>query len=326
MILTATLILLLVLSAFFSSFETALATLNKAKLKAILNSSGLSIFRDWLRKPALIFSTILIGNNFVNIAFSSILSFWIISFFVSAGYSDNVSSLAAMLATSFLVLLFGEIMPKNIATTYPREVALALGGFMNFVKVLFLPATKVTSAISNKILGLKTLEEEISINRSDIGELSHTLDQKDAFLKIISRVLALSKTRISRIMTPRKDIVGINLEKEWNEIRDVIIDSGISRFPAYYHVLENLAGVIYTREICAAAVERGAVDLKRHIRPAFFIEENATALETYRKLVARRVHIAVVVDEKSTIRGIVTMEDLLEEIFGSILDEYDLVK
>jgi len=329
------LIILLILSGFFSSMETSLATLNKAKIKAILGLKKLKIFRDWLLRPSSVFSTILIGNNFVNIAFSSILSFSIITALVSDGVSKEVSSLLALVATSALILFFGEILPKNIATTYPRKVSENLGGFLNFVGFILHPFTELITAVSNRIVGAEAVSADLRIDRVDISELSMTIAHtdvgilpgtggEDAFSKSISKVLSMSQMTVGKIMTPKKEIEGIDLNVDWEKIRERIIESGISRFPAYYGGLKNLAGVLYTREICNALILEKTVDLKQYVHKTFYIDESDNALNAYRKMVKNRVHIAVVVNEKFKIRGIITMEDLLEEIFGPILDEYDL--
>lgn len=329
------LILLLVLSGVFSSMETSLATLNKAKIKAIFGLKKLKIFRDWLIRPSSVFSTILIGNNFVNIAFSSILSFSIITALVADGVSTEVSSLLAIVATSALILFFGEILPKNIATTYPRKVSETFGGFLNFIGFILTPFTELITAVSNRIVGFKAVSADLRIDRFDISELSMTIVHADvgalpgtggvdAFSKSISKVLSMSQMTVGRIMTPRKEIEGIDLNMDWEKIRERIIESGISRFPSYYGSLKNLAGILYTREICNALILERTIDLKQYVHKPFYIDESDNALNAYRKMVKNRVHIAVVVNEKFKIRGIITMEDLLEEIFGPILDEYDL--
>ncbi|MFH1957300.1 MAG: hemolysin family protein [bacterium] len=365
---TVVLVFLLALSGIFSSMETSLATLNKAKIKALLELKKQKIFRDWLIKPTSVFSTILVGNNLVNIAFSSLLSFYIMSALISRGVSSGASSFLALIAASTLILFFGEIMPKNIATTYPRKVSETFGGFLNFTGFILSPFTELLAAASNRLVGSEKASSDLRISRVDINELSMSTTHADsgalpgadgvnAFSKIISKVLSLSHLTTGEIMTPRKEITGLDLNMDWERIKTRIVDSGISRFPAYYGGLKNLAGILYTREICNALIMKktigpvinktppaaddrltegssagfssgatisSGVDLKQYVHKPFYIDEKDSALNAYRKMVKNRIHIAVVVNDKFRIRGIITMEDLLEEVFGPILDEYDL--
>ncbi len=359
---TVVLVFLLALSGIFSSMETSLATLNKAKIKHLFELKRQKIFRVWLINPNSVFSTILVGNNLVNIAFSSLLSFYIMSALISRGVSTGVSSLLALVATSALILFFGEIMPKNIATTYPREVSETLGGFLNFTGFILSPFTELLAALSNFLVGSEKASSDLRISRFDINELSRSITHADtgalpgadgvnAFSKIISKVLSLSHLTMGEIMTPRKEIVGLDLNAGWEKIKTQIVDSGISRFPAYYGSLKNLAGILYTREICNALILKknidlqatddrlpegsavcspsgatisNGVDLKQFVHKPFYIDEKDSALDAYRKMVKNRTHIAVVVNDEFKIRGIITMENLLEEVFGPILDEYDL--
>jgi len=315
---------LLVFSGVFSSMETSLATLNRARIKSLFNQTKLRIFSDWLLRPGSVLSAILIGNNFVNIAFSSILSYIIISEVVSKGFSGGMASFAALVITSALLLFFGEIMPKNIATTYPQKVSEAFGSFLNFVSFVLRPFTNFTSYVSEILIGNTSRSSDLRISRGDIGELSENLEDKESFSKIITKVLALNHKKLSEVMTPRKKIVGLDLNLTPVAVEERIIDSGISRFPVYYGSLKNIVGIVYAREIVKELILKGKIDIKQYAHRPLFIEGNMTVLHAYRQLVNKRVHIALVTDTSGDIAGIVTMEDLLEEIFGDILDEYDL--
>ncbi len=315
---------LLVFSGVFSSMETSLTHLNRARLKSLYNQTKLRIFSDWLLKPASVLSTILIGNNFVNIAFSSVLSYIIINEFLSRGLSGSAASFAALVITSAFLLFFGEIMPKNIATTYPQKVGKALGGFLNFVSFVLRPFTNFTSYFSALLIGSSAGSSDLRISRGDIGELSETLEDKESFSKIIAKVLSLNQKKLSAVMTPRERIVGLDLNLSPETVEEQIMDSGISRFPVYYGSLKNIVGIVYAREIVKELILKGKIDIKQYAHRPLFIEGDTTVLSAYRQLVNKRVHIALVTDAPGNITGIVTMEDLLEEIFGDILDEYDL--
>ena len=324
MILVLTLVCLLFLSGIFSSMETSLATLNKAKIKALFISSKMKIFKDWITSPSSVYSTILIGNNLVNISFSSLLSFVVIEWSHRRGLSAGASVAVALAATTSLILFFGEIMPKNIATTYPRQVSENVGWILNIFRIALLPFTETITVFSNWIIGYKSPSRDLLISRGDIGELSKTLAADDRSSKIISKILTLSQKKVSEIMTPRREIIGIDLSKSTEKIRELITDSGVSRFPAYYGSLKNLAGIIYTREIVTSAILGVHEDFRRYIHRPFFIESETSLLAAYRNMLKNRVHIAVVEEADKKLVGIVTMENLLEEIFGEILDEYDL--
>ena len=315
---------LLIFSGVFSSMETSLATLNRARVKALFNQTKLRIFSDWLLRPGSVLSTILIGNNFVNIAFSSILSYIIINEFLARGMPSRAGSGAALVITSALLLFFGEIMPKNIATTYPQKISEAFGSFLNFVSFILRPAANFTTYFSGLLIGTSAGSSDLRISRGDIGELSETLEDKESFAKIINKVLSLNQKKLSEVMTPREKIVGLNLNLSPEAIEERIIDSGISRFPVYYGSLENIVGIVYAREIVKALILKGKIDIKQYAHQPLFIEGNMTVLHAYKQLINKRVHIAIVTDLSGNIAGIVTMENLLEVVFGDILDEYDL--
>ncbi|PKM99965.1 MAG: hypothetical protein CVU78_03585 [Elusimicrobia bacterium HGW-Elusimicrobia-2] len=315
---------LLVFSGVFSSMETSLATLNRARVKALFNQTKLRIFSDWLLRPGSVLSTILIGNNFVNIAFSSILSYVIIGEALSRGFTAGASSAGALFVTSALLLFFGEIIPKNIATTYPQKVSGAFGSFLNFVSYVFRPLSNFTTYFSELIAGSAATSSDLHVSRGDIGEVSENLEDRESFSKIISKVLSLNQKKLFEVMTPREKIVGIDLNLSEESVEELIIDSGISRLPVYYGSLDRIAGIVYAREIVKARILEGKIDIRQYARRPLFIDEAVTVLGAYRQLVNKRVHIALVTDSSGTITGIVTMEDLLEEIFGNILDEYDL--
>ncbi|PIX13922.1 MAG: hypothetical protein COZ72_07300 [Elusimicrobia bacterium CG_4_8_14_3_um_filter_50_9] len=318
------LILLLVLSGVFSSMETSLVTLNRARVKALFNQTKLRIFSDWLLRPGSVLSTILIGNNFVNIAFSSILSYVVIREVLSRGFSATAASLAALFVNSSLLLLFGEIIPKNIATTYPQKISGAFGSFLNFVSYVFRPLSHLTTYFSELLAGGSAESPDLRVSRVDIGEVSENLEDRESFSKIISKVLSLNRKKLFEVMTPREKITGIDLNSPEESVEERIIDSGISRFPVYYGSLDNIAGIVYAREIVKARILEGRIDIRKYARQPLFIDGSVTVLSAYRRLINKRVHIALVTDSSGMITGIATMEDLLEEIFGDILDEYDL--
>jgi CBS domain containing-hemolysin-like protein len=242
----------------------------------------------------------------------------------SRGFSAGASSAAALAVTSALLLFFGEIMPKNIATTYPQKVSSAFGGFLNFVSYLFRPLSRIAAYFSSLVVSPSPEFSDLGVSRGDIGEISQNLDDRESLSKIISRVLTLNQKKLAEVMTPREKIAGIDLNARGASPEEMMIDSGISRFPVYYGSLDKIAGIVYAREIVKARILEGKIDIKRYARRPLFIDGGVSVLSAYRKLVSERVHIALVTDASGRIAGIATMEDLLEEIFGNILDEYDL--
>jgi len=322
MIIYILLFLLLVASAFFSSTETALAILNKAKIKALFLSKKLKVLKDWLLRPASVFSTILIGNNLVNIAFSSILSFVVITRLAEKGFSTQGASIVALVITSFLILLFGEVIPKNIATTYSSKVIKLNGGILNFISFVLSPVSQIFTFLSEKITG-QTSSNGVIIDRGDLKETAEDLDMKVGIFKSIPKVLSLSGKKISRVMTPRQEITGIDLNWKEDRIVNVMVSTGYSRFPAYYTDIDNVSGIIYTRDVVKTLILKGSVNFKELLRRAFFVEEDDSALSVYQKMLSKRIHIAIVLNKKGRVCGLITLEDLLEEIFEEIYDEYD---
>ena len=315
------LIVLLALSGFFSASEIAYLRGNKIKIELRARKNNLLALNAnyFIKNPDIFFSTILISNNLVNISFASLCS---IILFKNFGFEE----LSILLISTILLLLFGELIPKYFATELADRLLLASSIPLRFVSILLFPFVKITSGLS--IIISRTNQKEQSeilnlIDREDLHNLieesseAGTMDEDQS--EIISRVIDIKEQRVYEAMTPRTDVVGIEISNSMDEVTQVLIESGYSKLPVYEDNLDNIKGWIYSKDIF-----KNPKDLASIIREVSFVPETKKSLEMLNEFLEKQFFLAIVVDEFGGTAGIITMEDLIEELFGEIRDEYDV--
>jgi len=315
------LIILLAFSAFFSASEIAFILSNKTKveIKARKNNIAAQSALYFSQHPQNFFSTMLIGNNIANIAFASISAVLLSTIF----YLDEFEIL---IISTVVVLFFGELIPKYLA----REIAdrfillssipLRIISFIlyPFVKLITWMSSFLTQQVPSNEIGINSL-----FNRETIDSLvkeSHEagiVDRKES--DIISKVLNLGDQRVYEAMRPRTEIVGVEITQSIDEALSIFIDSGYSKLPVYEESVDNIRGVIYSYDIFKAPENVQAIT-----RKILFVPETKKSFEMLNEFLSNRISIAVVVDEFGGTAGLVTMEDIIEELFGEIRDEYDV--
>lgn len=314
------LILLIVLSAFFSSAEFAFVVANKIKfeIKARKNNLAGKTALYFFNSSQMFFSTILIGNNIVNITFASVITLFL-------GYYFHLSDLGILFISTSVLLFFGELLPKYLAREMADRVLMVTIVPVRAVSFILYPVVRLTSLVSKFFSRGENLREE-SINmlfsREEIQMLVKESQEaglvNESETDILTRIIELGDQRVYEVMRPRTDIVGVEISSTLDEVLQVFIDSGYSKIPVYEENLDNIKGVVLAYDLFKNPQNLAAV-----MRPVIFVPDTKKSTEMLREFSTKRVSFAVAVDEFGGTAGILTMEDIIEELLGEIRDEYD---
>lgn len=327
MILTAAALFLLCLflSAFFAASETAFISANPFKLSS-LEAKG-------VRRAALIqkvrarldrfLTTILVGNTLVNIAAASLATFLAVSLLPQ---NKNQAVFLATITTTGLILLFGEIGPKTLAAYHPLKLALSLVQPLRFFLFLLSPISRAIAGLIHLFVPTTSQtprpdllsEEEMKLMIMAGG---NSLPQEKR--QMLSAVLTITTRPIKEIMVPRPQVKAIEINCPPEKIIETILSSEFSRYPVYRGRMENIEGILYVKDLLPYLVEGRNFELKNLLHPPLFLPESASLEAALREMRTRAVHMALVVDEFGSVEGILTLEDILEEIVGEIRDETD---
>lgn len=321
------LVMLIMLSAFFSGTETAFTSFNKTRMKTLAqdgNKKAKSVM-DIHENYTKFISTMLVGNNIVNITATTI------SALVFTNYLNGDAGLAATVSTivmTVVVLIFGEITPKNLAKDFAEGYTMATAGIVKALMALLTPLTAVFSLWRKLLNVLFKHEETASITEDEImtmvdeAQNEGEIDEHEGDL--IRSAIEFNDLEVSAILTPRVDIVAIESNTEIGEIQEVFRTNGFSRLPVYDDTIDNIIGVIHEKDFNRMLYD-GQSDIKAVIHDALFITEGMKISKLLREFQAAKAHMAVVVDEYGGTAGLVTMEDVLEGLVGDIWDEHDEV-
>jgi magnesium and cobalt exporter, CNNM family len=312
---------LIILSSFFAGAEIAFVVANKIKIeiKARKNNPSARNANYFINNPHNFFSTILISNNIINIAFASLSTIFLASLF---GFNEYT----ILLVSTFLLLIFGELLPKYFSRELADRVILVSAIPVRVVSFVLYPFVKVFSSISSLLTQSSNLSKENIrhiFSREDIEDLvqeSHeagVVNEKES--DIISKVLDLSDQRVYEAMRPRTEIVGVEIHENIDYALNIFIESGFSKLIVYDDNLDNIKGILLAYDLF-----KNPTDLNSIIRDVIFVPETKKSIDMMNEFLEKRVSIAVVIDEFGGTAGIVTMEDLIEELFGEIKDEYDV--
>ena len=336
-------VILILVNAFFASTEIAVISLNGTKLKIQAEEGDKTAKRllKLTKEPAGFLSTIQIGitlagflgSAFAADNFSGYLVDWVyygLGFTqISLAILDTIAVIVITLILSYFTLVFGELVPKRIAMQKPYEVAKISCGVVRAIAIFMRPVVFFLSLSTNAILRLlhmKVEAEEESVSEEEIRMMVNLGGEKgviDASEKEwIENVFAFDDTNIREIMIHSADVVYISIDDNEEEIIEKIKESGLSRFPVCGEDFDDVIGVLYTRDYLIANQEQRA-QLKELIRPAYFVPETIAADDLFKDMQRKKIHFSIVIDEFGEVSGIITLEDLLEEIVGNIYDEYD---
>lgn len=316
------LIVLLILSAYFSSTEMAYIAANKLKLEVKTRKKDL-VARNvayYLNNPNTFFSTILLGNNIVNIAFASLSAVILTSLF-------NLTEIQILSITTFLLLFFGELIPKYFAHETADFFIIVSSSILRIITTILFPFIKALAFISDKLTSNVSSQKAENISQLfDKEDIKALLDEGHKAGKvlpqeknIIEKVIDLGEQKVYEAMRPRTEIVGVEIHSSIEDVHKAFIDSGYSKLIVYEENLDNIKGVILAKDLFTNP--KTITEVLREIK---FYPETKRSLEVLNELLESKISIAVVVDEFGGTAGIVTMEDIIEELFGEIKDEYDV--
>jgi len=320
-------IVLVVFSAFFSSTETAYSCANRIKLRSLFTNGSkragkvLDLTETNYDK---FISTILVGNNIVNITASTLATLFFIKIF--AGTNGVDPSLISTIVMTVAVLIFGEITPKFLAKTNPEKYAMAVYPIIMFFYFIFYPINLIFSGWKWLISKIFRIKEEDVITEDEIltmveeAEEDGTLREEET--ELIRQVIEFDDVEVGDILVPRVNIVGVEVSSPMDEIKDVFLKEGYSRIPVYKEDMDTIIGTIHEKDFFKEFLN-GKKNIDSILQNAVYTTEHVKISALLKQLQKKKVHIAVVLDEYGGTLGIVTMEDILEELVGEIWDEHD---
>ena len=330
-VLAGILVLLILLSAFFSGSETGIVSLNRLKLRHLAkkNHRGAQRASRLLERPDRLIGLILLGNNAVNILASSIATIIGIRLLGEVGVA-----VAAGLLT-LVILIFAEVAPKTLAVLHPERIAFPASLILELLLKVFYPIVWTVNFITNGLLKLAgvpiTHEKHQSISseelRTMVSEAGSMIPQRHQ--KMLTNILDLEKVSVNDIMIPRNEIIGIDLDEDWEDIIKQFRHGRHTRLPVYRTDINNVMGLIHVRNVIdvLSNPDSTKADLTEHIRSAYFVPENTPLNTQLLQFQRQKRRIGLVVDEYGDVQGLVTLEDILEEIVGQFTsDPSDIVK
>ncbi len=315
-------IALVILSAFFSMSETAFSCSEKVKIQAAIEDrvtgakKALFLFNDFNRT----ITTLLIGNNLVNVALSAIA----VTFFIELAISEQIVSLVTTGVITIVLLIFGEIIPKTIAKNYPEQIAYKVAIVIIILSYLLFPIVWFFTVIQK--LFTKKKDEE-SYDENELGVILDTMEDEGSIEKdeseLIQNVLTLNDRTVEDIMVPRIQMEAINYNSKLDEVKEFMIKNHYSRIPVYKNDKDHIVGILYERDFFPALLDNPKMSWKRLLKPVKFVAATMKVDALIKELQEAKMHMAIVSGEYGDVLGLVTMEDALEELVGEIYDEHD---
>jgi len=314
------------LSAFFSASETALMTLSKIRVRKMVedNIKNANTIDKLIKNPSKLLSAILIGNNAVNIGASALATSIAIDIYGNTGVGIATGIM------TLLVLIFGEITPKSLAAQNSEKIALKVAKLINVITIILNPIIVFLTRLTNflvRILGGRVDTNQPFITEEElktIVSVSHEEgvlegEEKD----MIYNVFEFADTQARDVMTTRTDMVAVEVNSTYWDIIKIFKEEQFSRIPVYENTIDNIIGILYVKDLLFLEDNKGQFDLKKYIREPYFTYEFKPVTELFNEMRTNRIHMAIVLDEYGGTEGLVTIEDLIEEIVGDIEDEYD---
>jgi putative hemolysin len=335
--------LLIVLNGLFAAAEIAVVATRKSRLRQLIEEGQkrAEILLSFKDNPDRFLATIQIAITFVGVLASAIggatIAIQVIKpaiekipvRFISAS-SEAISIGIVTLVITYFSLIFGELLPKSIALSHPEEVGLKLSPFIETISKVFSFFVEILTFTTNLILrpfGRRSFTERAYITEEEVRMLIREGGEQGVFepteQELIHSVFEFTDMSAKEVMVPSTQMVTINLNMSVDEIRSIIAEEQFSRYPVIGKDLNDIRGILYAKDFLNA-IAAGEVDVRKLIKPPFFIPETMKISNLLKEMQKRRVHMALVIDEYGGVSGLVTLEDLLEEIVGEIRDEYDI--
>ncbi|MDD2717439.1 MAG: hemolysin family protein [Candidatus Wallbacteria bacterium] len=334
---SACFLILLFLSACFSASETALFSLSKFKLKLLEDQKNLGsrLILKLLSRPKHLLITILTANTIVNIGMATMASNFFIGLSHEYKLSESLILAIGTICLTLVVVLIGEVTPKNFAYSYNERMGKILVVPTYALHIFLAPLRFLITVLVNlvlKVFGVKsdkldepfiTHEEIECIVTGNDKTVALHLDEQD----MIEEVFEFEERSVREIMTPRHEMICIRSDGSFDEVMKIFREHGYSRLPVYKDQVDNIHGVLYIKDFLSFILKNNPnlnFNLENYIRKAYFVPETKKVSELFRDLKQKKLHLAIVVDEYGGTEGLVTMENILEEVVGDIFDEYDV--
>lgn len=338
------LFILILLNAYFAASEIAFISLNDTKVErqAKEGNKRAKQIEKMLKNPSKFLATIQIGitlagflsSAFASDAFADILAPALNHIFpmISVEIFRGISIIIITIILSFFTLVLGELVPKRLAMKYYEKIAFATIPIIRAISVVTAPFVKILTMVTNlisKLFGISENEEEIVTEEEikmmiDEGEEKGTIEEDEK--EMIHNIFEFNDITVSEVMTHRTDVYAIDINSNINEILQELDTYKYSRIPVYEESIDDVKGILFIKDLLKYSYEKKEVDIKNIMREAYFVSENKPINELFKDLQKNKIQMAIAIDEYGGTAGIVTMEDLLEEIVGNIFDEYDEVE
>lgn len=320
------LVVLLGLSAFFSASETALMSLSRIRIRHMVDEEvkGAALIQKLLDDPSRLLGAILIGNNVVNISASALTTAIFIKSFGDAGVG------IATVVMTILVLIFGEITPKSLAAQRSEPVALRVAKPISAITVILAPVVTLMSIITGfviRLFGGNPNDRQAMITEDELKTIVNVSHEEGVLefeeKNMIHNVFQFGDSQAKDVMTPRTDMVAVDINATYQELGELFKLEQFSRIPVYEESIDQIVGIVTIKDYVFNMTQDEIICLKDHVRQAFFTYEYKSTSDLFTEMRAARTQMAIVLDEYGGTAGIVTLEDLVEEIVGDIEDEYD---
>jgi Mg2+/Co2+ transporter CorB len=316
------LVVLIVLSAFFSGVETALMSLTGIKVNSLLKQKkrGSEALHRLKQNPHKLIITILIGNNLVNIGAASLATVVFTDLFGSKGVGIATGIM------TFLILVFGEITPKTFATQNAERVSLKVARLIELLYYIISPFVKIFELISKLMARLLGTKKEGELSEEEL-RIIVTMGKKEGILskeaaEMMHNVLEFKGMKVTEIMTPKADMEMIDGRKKLQDVIDFVVKTPFSRYPVFEERNDNIVGILDVDDVLKYAKDNKlSIKVKKIMRPVYFVPESKRISALLTEFEGKHVPIAVVVNEYGNVSGLVTVEDILEEIVGDIFDK-----
>jgi putative hemolysin len=312
------------LSAFFSLSETAILATNKYKIRHLASQKNKYAQKliSWLDSPEKLLATILLGNNFANIGAATV-SAALVARWVYQDYLDVALAIETVLLTIFM-LLFAELGPKALAARHPERISMRIVVPVEICMKLFYPVTKIGVRISGFFFkSVKESSQAITSPATDAELRALINGNRHENTRMLERVLEFSERQVKDVMVSRMEVTALDISKSLEEILFVVESTRYSRFPVYQGVLDNVVGILHGKDLMPYLHYTKSFKLSHLLRKPVFIPDTARLNNSVRMLQNAQTHLGIVVDEHGGMEGIVTLEDLIEQIVGEIQDEHD---
>ena len=324
-------IILIALSSLFSMSETAFMAVNKIRVRTLAeeeNNKKAKIVDSLLDNQDRLLSSILVGNNLVNIAASSLTTSFVISIFGN----DGTGVAGATGVVTLAILIFGEITPKSLATKNAESISFGVCRFIKLITIIFSPVVVILNIISSVFIHLlggdtvsgPTMTEEDLKTIVTVSHEEGVLEDEEK--EMIHNVFEFGETEIKEIMTPRIHVVSVADDVTYNDLMKIFKESQFSRIPVHSDSYDEIIGVLHIKDLMLSKVVKSKFDVKDFMRETFVVYEFNHISDVFESMRKEHVSLAIVLDEYGVMSGIVTLEDIVEEIVGEIDDEYDEIE